>query len=72
VCSVSRGNIPESWSVPPFNSGNHSFVPLRDAREGILRKVNKIALTALRLAASRKNNVVDEATMLDATQEAFL
>ena len=45
---------------------------LYQVTKGILRKVNKIALTALRLAASRKNNVVDEATMLDATQEAFL
>jgi type II secretory pathway predicted ATPase ExeA len=45
---------------------------LYQATKGILRKVNKTALIALRLAASRKNNVVDEATMLDATQEAFL
>jgi general secretion pathway protein A len=45
---------------------------LYQATKGIIRKVNNLALTALRLAASRKNNVVDEATMLDATAEALL
>jgi len=45
---------------------------LYQATKGILRKVNKLALTALRLAASRKSNVVGEAILLDAVQEAFL
>ncbi len=45
---------------------------LYQATKGILRKVNKLCLTALRLAASRKTNMVDETIMLDATQEAFL
>jgi general secretion pathway protein A len=45
---------------------------LYQATKGIIRKVNGLALTALRLAASRKNNTVDEATMLDATAEALL
>jgi len=38
----------------------------------ILRKVNKLALTALRLAASRKATRVEEAILLDATAEALL
>jgi hypothetical protein len=38
----------------------------------MLRKVNKLALTALRLAASRKASMVDEAILLDATAEALL
>jgi len=42
------------------------------ATKGIIRKVNGLALAALRLAASRKSNVVDEAAMLDATPEALL
>ena len=45
---------------------------LYQATKGIIRKVNSLALAALRLAASRKNNIVDEATMLDATPEALL
>jgi type II secretory pathway predicted ATPase ExeA len=45
---------------------------LYQVTKGILRKVNSLAPTSLRLAASRKKNVVDAATMLDATQEAFL
>src|ERR1700751_1626898 len=45
---------------------------LYQATKGILRKINKLALTALRLAASRKASVVDEAILLDATQEALL
>lgn len=45
---------------------------LYQATKGVPRKVNKLALTALRLAASRKSNTVDEAIMLDAAQEAFL
>jgi len=45
---------------------------LYQATKGILRKVNKLALTALRLAASRKAALVDEALVLDATAEALL
>ena len=39
---------------------------------GIPRKVNKVALTALRLAAARKAPMVNEALLLDATAEALL
>ena len=35
-------------------------------------KVNKLALTALRLAASRKESTVGESILLDATTEALL
>jgi type II secretory pathway predicted ATPase ExeA len=45
---------------------------LYQASKGIFRKVNKLALAALRLAASRKASVVDEPILLDATGEAFL
>ena len=45
---------------------------LYQATKGIIRKVNSLALAALRLAASRKSNLVDEAAMLDATPEAIL
>jgi type II secretory pathway predicted ATPase ExeA len=45
---------------------------LYQATKGILRKVNKLALTALRLAASRKESIVGEAILLDATTEALL
>lgn len=45
---------------------------LYQATKGILRKVNKLALTALRLAAARKAAGVDEAILLDAVQEALL
>jgi general secretion pathway protein A len=45
---------------------------LYQATKGILRKVNKLALTALRLAASRKESKVGEAILLDATTEALL
>jgi general secretion pathway protein A len=45
---------------------------LYQATKGILRKVNKLALAALRLAASRKASLVDEALLLDATTEALL
>ena len=45
---------------------------LFQATKGILRKVNKLALTALRLAASRKESTVGEALLLDATTEALL
>ena len=45
---------------------------LYQASKGILRKDNKLALTALRLAASRKAALVDETILLDATTEALL
>jgi general secretion pathway protein A len=45
---------------------------LYQATKGIIRKVNSLAVAALRLAASRKSNIVDEAAMLDATPEALL
>src|SRR5271168_4103338 len=45
---------------------------LYQAAKGILRKVNKLALTALRLAASRKASTVEESILLDATSEALL
>jgi general secretion pathway protein A len=45
---------------------------LYQATKGVLRKVNKLALTALRLAASRKSSLVEEAILLDATKEALL
>ena len=45
---------------------------LYQATKGILRKVDKLALTALRLAASRKESTVGESTLLDATTEALL
>lgn len=45
---------------------------LYQATKGVPRKVNKLALTALRLAASRKAATVDEPILLDATQEALL
>ena len=45
---------------------------LYQATKGILRKVNKLALTALRLAATRKAALVDESLLLEATAEALL
>jgi len=45
---------------------------LYQATKGILRKVNKLALTALRLAAARKISLVNEAILLDAATEALL
>jgi type II secretory pathway predicted ATPase ExeA len=45
---------------------------LYQGTKGILRKVNKLALTALRLAAARKLQAVNEAILLDATSEALL
>jgi len=45
---------------------------LYQVTKGILRKVNKLALTALRLAAVRKAQVVSEAILVDATAEALL
>jgi type II secretory pathway predicted ATPase ExeA len=45
---------------------------LYQATKGILRKVHKLALTALRLATSRKESIVGESVLLDATTEALL
>jgi general secretion pathway protein A len=45
---------------------------LYQASKGILRKVNKLAEAALRLAASRKAAAVNEAILLDAVTEALL
>ena len=45
---------------------------LYQATKGIPRKVNKLAMTALRLAAGRQAALVDEAILLDATAEALL
>src|SRR5437660_10720294 len=45
---------------------------LYQATQGIPRKVHKLALTAIRLAAERKAQRVDEALLLDATAEALL
>ena len=42
------------------------------ATKGIPRKVNKLAVTALRLAAGAKSQTVNEAILLDATAEAML
>lgn len=45
---------------------------LYQATKGIPRKVNKLAMTALRLAAARKAPAVDSALLLDAATEALL
>jgi len=45
---------------------------LYQATKGIPRKVNKLAMTALRLATARKAQRVDESVLLDATAEALL
>lgn len=45
---------------------------LYQATKGIPRKVNKVAIAALRLAAERKAQIVDDALLLDATTEALL
>src|SRR5246500_2039481 len=45
---------------------------LYQATKGILRKVNKLAVSALHLAAVRKTSLVNEAILLDATSEALL
>src|SRR5260370_4409165 len=42
------------------------------ATKGIPRKVNKLAMTALRLAAASKSQTVNEALLLDAAAEAML
>jgi len=45
---------------------------LYQATKGIPRKVNKLAMTALRLAAASKSQTVSEAILLDAAAEAML
>jgi type II secretory pathway predicted ATPase ExeA len=45
---------------------------LYQVTKGIPRKVNKLAMTALLVAAARKAAVVNEAILLDATTEALL
>ncbi|MGH9603824.1 MAG: ExeA family protein [Terriglobales bacterium] len=45
---------------------------LYQATKGIPRKVNKLAMTALRLAAAGKVQMVNEAILLDAASEALL
>jgi type II secretory pathway predicted ATPase ExeA len=45
---------------------------LYQATKGISRKVNKLAMTALPLAAERKARMADESLLLDATAEALL
>ena len=45
---------------------------LYQATKGIPRKVNKLAMTALGLAAQRQAAIVDEALLLDAAAEALL
>ena len=45
---------------------------LYQATKGVPRKVNKLAMTALRFAAERKAPVVDEALLLDAVAESLL
>jgi len=62
-CFGSTDWPPLSDQIPAFGE--------RAGVKGILRKVNK-ALTALRLAASRKASMVDEAILLDAPTEALL
>jgi type II secretory pathway predicted ATPase ExeA len=42
------------------------------ATKGIPRKVNKCAITVLRLAAASKSQTVSEAILLDAAAEAML
>jgi type II secretory pathway predicted ATPase ExeA len=57
---------------PLFDDTARQVLYLYQATKGILRKVNKLALTALRLAASRKASAVEESILLDATSEALL
>ncbi|MCI0356128.1 MAG: AAA family ATPase, partial [Acidobacteria bacterium] len=45
---------------------------LYQASKGIPRKVNKLALITLRLAAARQSNTVTEALVVEAAQEALL
>ena len=42
------------------------------ATKGIPRKVNKLAVAALRLAAQRQAESVDEAVVLEVTKEVLL
>jgi len=62
-------------ATSPINSkptlDDTSRQALYQTAKGILRKINKVGLIALRLAA-RKASTVDEAILLDATGEALL
>ena len=57
-------------SVPLFDDTARQA--LYQATKGIPRKVNKLALTALRLGASRNASIIDEAILMDAAAEALL
>ena len=57
-------------TVPLFDESARQA--LYQATRGIPRKINKVALAALRLAAERKVQLVDGALLLEATGEAFL
>jgi type II secretory pathway predicted ATPase ExeA len=70
----------DSYLAPPLKAAGVTQ-PLFDdtARQGLYPvtkgipcKVNKLAMTALRLAAARQAQMVDEAVLLDATTEALL
>jgi general secretion pathway protein A len=58
------------YTQPLFDDGARQC--LYQATKGIPRKVNKLAIAALRLAAERRLEVVTEAILLDATAEALL
>jgi general secretion pathway protein A len=45
---------------------------LYQATNGILRKVNKLVMAALRLAAERKQSTVNDAVLMEATEEALI
>lgn len=57
-------------STPLFDDSARQAI--YQATKGIPRKVNKLALTALRLAALRKAAAVDDAILVDAAAEALL
>jgi len=57
-------------SHPLFDSTARQTI--HQATKGIPRKVNKLAMTALRLAAERNQQAVDEPLLLDAVTESFL
>jgi type II secretory pathway predicted ATPase ExeA len=58
--------------APPGGASRLSRQAWYQATKGIPRKVNKLAMTSLRVAAARKAAVVNEAILLDATTEALL
>ncbi|HYL16117.1 MAG TPA: hypothetical protein VEV41_24000 [Terriglobales bacterium] len=67
---IAAGEAKSPSIGPPSSQAQtqHEIAELK----GILRKVNKLASTALRLAAQRKTSLVNEAILLDATAEALL